>query len=359
MKLDASGVRFLTPDQHRLLTALEVGSKNHELVPLSLLCSISGQRPSGALNLISDLAMMRLASKESAAGGKYEGFRLCAGGYDYLALKKFSISGALSHVGNQIGVGKESDVYIAYQVPEQSVEGGEQEQAEKTLVLKIHRLGRTSFRNVKNTRDYGNNKAIAVNSWLKYSRLSAEREFTFMQALYDHGFPVPQPLAQNRHCVLMQWIDGEPLNALDKGLEPSIVASLYAQSISLLKKLASFGLVHGDFNEFNLMATCGDWSIVMIDFPQMISTGHQNAEEYFERDLHCIYRFFERRFGYIQQQEEPFTLEDVQVVKHLDALVEASGFDKKQRRIEIKRLEALKAQESFEEKQDEIQITSL
>ena len=280
---------------------------------------------------------MRLASKESGAGGKYEGFRLCAGGYDYLALKKFSISDTLSHVGNQIGVGKESDVYIAYRVDD-----GEPDQ---TLVLKIHRLGRTSFRNVKNTRDY--TSKINANSWLKFSRLSAEREFTFMQALHSHAFPVPAPVAHNRHCILMQWIDGELLNALDKDLDRSIVASLYRQSIDLLKRLASYGLVHGDFNEFNLMVAKNGGNLVMIDFPQMISTSHVNAQEYFERDLHCIYRFFERRFGYEGEGKE-LDLEDVEILEHLDALVEASGFDKKQRRIEIKRLEREREREKLE-----------
>lgn len=42
-------------------------------------------------------------------------------------------------------------------------------------------------------------------------------------------------------------------------------------------KLANHGLIHGDFNEFNLMMNDDD-RVTMIDFPQMVSTSHINAE---------------------------------------------------------------------------------
>ena len=41
-----------------------------------------------------------------------EGYRLTYAGYDYLALKALTQREVLASVGNQIGVGKESDVYI-------------------------------------------------------------------------------------------------------------------------------------------------------------------------------------------------------------------------------------------------------
>jgi RIO kinase 2 len=56
-----------------------------------------------------------------------DGYRLTYGGYDYLALKTFSKRGTVYSVGNQIGVGKESDIYIV------ADEEGNQR------VLKLHR----------------------------------------------------------------------------------------------------------------------------------------------------------------------------------------------------------------------------
>lgn len=55
------------------------------------------------------------------------------------------------------------------------------------------------------------------------------------------------------------------------------VEALYDELMNLLVKLGSFGVIHGDFNEFNIMLSEDDKPII-IDFPQMVSTSHQNAE---------------------------------------------------------------------------------
>lgn len=54
-------------------------------------------------------------------------------------------------------------------------------------------------------------------------------------------------------------------------------AALYNEIMELIVKLANHGLIHGDFNEFNLMLDDND-HVTMIDFPQMVSTSHINAE---------------------------------------------------------------------------------
>ena len=48
------------------------------------------------------------------------------------------------------------------------------------------------------------------------SRLAAVKEHAFMKALYDAGFPVPRPVDQNRHCVLMTLAKGFPLYQLNE-----------------------------------------------------------------------------------------------------------------------------------------------
>ena len=53
----------------------------------------------------------------------------------------------------------------------------------------------------------------------------------------------------------------------------------YNECMELIVKLANHGLIHGDFNEFNLMLDDQD-RITMYDFPQMVSTSHLNAEWY-------------------------------------------------------------------------------
>lgn len=82
------------------------------------------------------------------------------------------------------------------------------------MALKLHRLGRTSFRAVKSKRDYlrkGHHY-----SWLYLSRLAAIKEFSFMQALSMRGLPVPEAIDHNRHAVLMQLVEGDQLAQVRK-----------------------------------------------------------------------------------------------------------------------------------------------
>ena len=74
--------------------------------------------------------------------------------------------------------------------------------------------------------------------------------------------------------------------------------------MGLLAKLARLGLIHCDFNEFNLFVSTDDEErVTLIDFPQMISTSHANAEELFDRDVHGVVKFFERKFGGVEEAE--------------------------------------------------------
>ncbi len=86
----------------------------------------------------------------------------------------------------------------------------------------------------------------------------------------------------------MQRIDGVPLCQVSEVPDP---AALYSVLMDLVVRLARYGLIHGDLNEFNLMVKEAEGTEgaeetqenkevlpVMIDFPQMVSTTHINAE---------------------------------------------------------------------------------
>ncbi|UNI13522.1 Non-specific serine/threonine protein kinase [Purpureocillium takamizusanense] len=328
MKLDTRAMRHLASEDWRVLTAVEMGSKNHEIVPTPLIERISRLRggASGVHKSISALAKVGLIARVKEA--KYDGYRLTYGGLDYLALHTHAQRKDVYSVGNRIGVGKESDIMVVA------------DHTGTQRVLKIHRLGRISFRSVKSNRDYLKNRASG--SWMYLSRLAAMKEFAFMKALHEESFPVPVPIAQSRHTIVMTLIDAFPLRQIATVPNP---ASLYADLIALILRLASHGLIHGDFNEFNILiketkttSEDGQESIslepIVIDFPQMVSMEHQNAEMYFDRDINCIKRFFDRRFHFTSTQPGPFFKDAKKTVgkgglKRLDATVEASGFTKK------------------------------
>ncbi|KAL1838260.1 hypothetical protein VTJ49DRAFT_2853 [Mycothermus thermophilus] len=329
MKLDTRAMRHLTSEDWRVLTAVEMGSKNHELVPTPLIEKIARLRggASGVHKSIATLAKAGLIARMKEA--RYDGYRLTYGGLDYLAMHTHAARGHVYSVGgSRVGVGKESDIMVVA------------DSSGQKRILKMHRLGRVSFRTVKANRDYLKNRQSA--SWMYLSRLAAVREFSFMQALHAEGFPVPEPIAQSRHTIVMSLIDAPPLRQIASVPDP---AALYADLIALLLRLAKHGLIHGDYNEFNILLredkedpTDEESKItltpILIDFPQMISMDHPNAEMYFDRDVACIKRFFERRFHFVSETPGPFFKDAKKTVgkdgaTRLDAVSEASGFTKK------------------------------
>lgn len=250
-----------------------------------------------------------------------DGYRLTYGGLDYLALNAHRKANVVFSLGNQIGVGKESDIYVTA-----SPEGRQQ-------VLKLHRLGRISFRTVKANRDYLRKRSTG--SWMYLSRLAAQKEHAFMRVLYREGFPVPEPLAWSRHTVVMEFIDSFPLRMIESVADPG---KLYADLMDMIVRLAKRGLIHGDFNEFNILIkeeTIGDKvkvNPILIDFPQTVSTNHANAQYYFDRDVACVKRYFERKFKYVSDEPGPFFADAIKGAdqeRRLDVEVEASGFSKK------------------------------
>ena len=54
--------------------------------------------------------------------------------------------------------------------------------------------------------------------------------------------------------------------------------ALYSNLMDLIVRFAHAGLIHGDFNEFNILIRRESGEPVVIDFPQMVSTSHVNAE---------------------------------------------------------------------------------
>jgi len=164
-----------------------------------------------------------------------------------------------------------------------------------------------------------------VSSWLYLSRLASIKEFAFMKALHEHGFPTPLPIDSCRHGIVMSLVNASPLCQVR---ELQNAQAVYSDLIDLVVKLAEHGMIHGDFNEFNLMVT-EEGEITMIDFPQMVSTSHPHASELFDRDIGCLQDFFNRRFG-LTFEGKPDLETDVVKQLDLDKFVRASGFVKKE-----------------------------
>ncbi|CCK70774.1 protein kinase RIO2 KNAG_0F01060 [Huiozyma naganishii CBS 8797] len=336
MKLDTSHMRYLTNEDFQVLSAVERGSINHEVVPTSLIHQLSGLRSlSGTNRSIGDLAKLKLVSKLRNA--KYDGYRLTYNGIDYMALKTMLNRDSLYSVGNTIGVGKESDIYKV----------SDKNGVEK--VMKIHRLGRTSFHTVRNNRDYLRKNSKNGANWMFLSKLAAAKEYQFMSLLHSRGFRVPEPFDHSRHIIIMELIKGFPMTRLRKHQN---VPKLYSDLMKFILELGNSGLIHCDFNEFNIMikdkldgSDPNDTGFIVIDFPQCISIQHQDASFYFQRDVDCIRRFFKKKMKYEPKTDStlldtdgfgdgykypyPDFERDVKRQDNLDELLQASGYTKK------------------------------
>jgi RIO kinase 2 len=160
-------------------------------------------------------------------------------------------------------------------------------------------------------------------SWLYLSRLSAVEEYAFMKALYDRKFQVPKPIDCNRHVVIMGLVEGFPLCQCEEIDEPTVV---YDNIMKLIVRLARYGIIHGDLNEFNLLIS-NSGEITLIDFPQMVSTSHKNAEYYFDRDVRGVVDFFKRKFDFESIERVP-KFSDVKREYNMDEDLKASGYSK-------------------------------
>jgi RIO kinase 2 len=364
--------------------------RQHEIVPVPLIDAIAGLRRGSTVRCLKTLLRSKLLHHDSVS---YDGYRLTTLGFDYLALRALVLGGHIAAVGRRLGVGKESDVYEVllgenggkslggesgiggrgklggggrrFRSSNDDNEGeGTNNSSEapdsfeaamsqgRVAALKLHRLGRTSFRAVASKRDYLGKRTQY--SWLSLSRLAAHREHAFMSALFEAGFPVPKPYAVSRHAVLMELVPGVPLSSVSRGEGLRDPARAYASAVGLAESLAARGLVHCDLNEFNLIVgrptqAEHEWRVrerwerrrkrkerkqkekkeqggeetvkdddddgfasasetdsdseeeeclTLIDFPQMVSTDHANARSLFDRDGACLVRFFSSKLGY-------------------------------------------------------------
>merc|ERR1719489_671884 len=123
----------------------------------------------------------------------------------------------------------------------------------------------------------------------------------------------------------MDLVNGHTLQQATDVPDPAV---LYDKLIKLLLKFANHGVIHGDFNEFNIMLDSATADPIIIDFPQMVSTLHPDAKQLFDRDVNCLRDFFRRRFGFESAEAPPA----------LDAEISASGITREMEKDLLKEL---------------------
>ncbi len=224
--------------------------------------------------------------------GHFVGYELTTVGYDALALDALYESRLVADIGQERGVGKESKVFFA------RTPSGEE------CIIKIHRVGYTSFTQTRKKRRYTSDKRHL--SALYASKLSADEEIKWMKKCNQFNLPVPKFMGSNRHIIVMELIEGYNLNML-KDLD---VPEEYLIDILefIYEAWCEVGFVHGDLSAFNIIISV-EGELKIIDFPQAVERSAENAVELLERDIQNILTFFDRKFQI--KKDETSVLNDV------------------------------------------------
>ncbi len=260
----------------RVLRAVELRMRHYKWAPLEEIAAFSRMDDESVSFHLDRLNNWGLVRRRSDIG--YIGYQLTMHGYDALAIRALARKGILEAIGRrQIGVGKEADVY------EGLTPNGER------VAIKFNRIGRTSFTRVKLYRE-GLDKHHT--SWLYISRIVARREHEVLRLLSPIA-KVPNAICWNRHVVVMNYVDGRELAALDLSKEHA--RSILDTVLEEYLKIVEFGIVHSDMSEFNVvLRRNGD--IMIIDWPQYMTTANPESLNYLRRDITVLLSAFRRRW---------------------------------------------------------------
>ncbi len=174
--------RQLEAEDIKLLARMERATRRYEYIPMDRLPAMTKFRPKDLQYRLGRIDKFDLVERRT---DKYLGYKLLSAGYDVLALRDLVERDVLEAFGNEIGVGKEADVYDALRPDGTKV------------AVKFNRLGRTSFTHVKRARPHE-----FARGWIDASKSAAKREFEILQKLHpDVAVPEPISLNGSRPCM--------------------------------------------------------------------------------------------------------------------------------------------------------------
>jgi RIO kinase 2 len=267
----------LDKEDLRILMGIEIGMKRSKYVTINNIKFYSRNPIEETLFRLKKVHKLDLIVRDSSKNDI--AYTLNSIGYDVLGLHTLVERGTISQLGPIIGKGKESDVY------------GCMDDNENIYALKIYRMGRTSFKNIKMLRSFlGSRKHL---SWLYVNRLAAKKEFDALSKIYELKLDTPKPIGLNRHMIVMSYLRGKELAYYQNLKNPSKIFNKIIKQIKVIYQKAN--MIHGDLGEFNIVVD-NKGNMLIIDWLQWIPSDHPNARSILERDIGNLCNFFEKKY---------------------------------------------------------------
>ncbi|MEM2009862.1 MAG: RIO1 family regulatory kinase/ATPase [Thermosphaera sp.] len=267
--------KSLTPRDIQVLRAIEDLSSRHEYVPLEKIEKRTKILEEHLTLVLSKLNKLRLVKRETIGG--YKSFRMTTLGYDMIAIDELVKKKVLVALGDKIGVGKESEIFVGLST------GGEK------VAVKFLRIGRASFRRTKILRDWSRGPR---STWYEQSKIAAEREYRALKELVLVRAKVPTPYGYNRHVVVVEYLEGVELYKRPQLSDPEAVLNLILDTLKTAYQ--DVGIIHSDLSEYNILINLDTQDPYIIDWPQYVYKDHPSSFELLKRDVEYIVRFFNK-----------------------------------------------------------------
>ena len=184
--------------------------------------------------------------------------------------------GVIDEVLRPLKSGKEAAVYV--------VRSGNEVRCAKVYKDMAQRSFQQRVQYQEGRKVRGSREARAVGKASKYGRKQQEAAWknTEVDALYllrDAGVRVPEPYGYYHGVLVMELVtDADGFSAARLGeveLEPEQARQFHQTLVRQVVRMLCCGLIHGDLSPYNVLV--GPDGPVVIDFPQVVSAGGNNA----------------------------------------------------------------------------------
>ena len=285
MAIAAKLLPKLDKEDIRILMAIEIGMRRSEYVTVNNIRFYARYPIEETLYRLKRVHKLNLLIRDSSK--REIGYTLNSTAYDTLALHALVERDIVSQLGPLIGKGKESDVYSCM------------DDEENIYALKIYRMGRTSFKNIKRLRDLVGERGHL--SWLYVNRLAAKKEFEALEKIYKLKLNTPKPIAYNRHVIIMSYLRGKELVYYKAIKKPAKIFNKIIKQVKIIYQQGK--MIHGDLGEFNIVLD-EKGNILIIDWLQWVPSDHPNAKSLLERDIQNVSEYFKKKFDIESNPEE-------------------------------------------------------